>query len=103
MAETGLAESKKTLAASAAAFLDSKVESGACIKFRRGRQVSIDEEMGRYGCVRRAGDLECFWTLDKDDDPNPPITSSGAGSGGGRGAGHRGYRLIRGGGIGVLK
>jgi hypothetical protein len=76
----------------AVAFLDSKIESGACIRFSRSQQVSIDERDGPLSCVRRPGDLECFWTLDKAVDPNPPITSGGAGSGGGRAAGHRGPR-----------
>jgi hypothetical protein len=74
------------------AFLKSKVESGACVNFSKGQQVSIDQREGALWCVRRTGDLECYWTLDKAVDENPPITSGGGGQGGGagRGEGHRG-------------
>jgi hypothetical protein len=77
--------------AKAMAFLDGKVEAGSCIRFTKGQQVSIDERDGALWCVRRTGDLDCYWTLDKVIDPNPPITSTGGGSGG-RSGGHRGHR-----------
>jgi hypothetical protein len=77
---------KDPAGAKAAAFLKGKVEAGACVQFAKGQQVSIEERDGALWCVRRTGDLDCFWTIDKVVDPNPPITSS---SGGARGGGGR--------------
>jgi hypothetical protein len=71
--------------AKAAAFLKAKVDSGACVQFAKGQLVSIDERDGALWCVRRTGDLDCFWTLDRAVDPNPPIASSGPGTGAGGG------------------
>ncbi len=68
--------------AKAAAFLKGKVDAGACVLFAKGSQVSIDERDGALWCVRRTGDLDCIWTLDRAVDPNPPIQSSGGGSAG---------------------
>lgn len=75
--------------AKASAFLKSKVDSGACLAFTKGQQVSIDERDGALWCVRRTGDLDCLWTLDKAVDPNPPIQSGGGGGGGGGRKGRR--------------
>jgi len=77
--------------AKAAALLKSKVDAGLCIQFSKGQQVSIDERDGSLWCVRRTGDLDCYWTLDKAVDPNPLITSSGGGQGGGQ-RGRKGRR-----------
>jgi hypothetical protein len=77
---------KDPAGARAAAFLKGKVESGACLQFGKGQQVTIDERDGALWCVRRTGDLDCFWTIDKAVDPNPPLASS---SGGARGSGGR--------------
>jgi hypothetical protein len=77
--------------AKAAALLKSKVDAGLCIQFSKGQQVAIDERDGSLWCVRRTGDLDCYWTLDKAVDPNPPITSNGGGQGGGQ-TGRKGRR-----------
>jgi len=77
--------------AKTAALLKSKVDAGLCIAFMKGQQVSIDERDGPLWCVRRTGDLDCYWTLDKAVDPNPPITSGGGGQGGGQ-PGRKGRR-----------
>jgi len=77
--------------AKAAALLKSKVDAGQCVQFAKGQQVSIDERDGPLWCVRRAGDLDCYWTLDKAVDPNPPITSGGGGQSGGQ-TGRKGRR-----------
>ncbi len=66
----------------AGAFLKSKIESGACVSFTRGQQVSVDEHDGGFWCVRRTGDLDCYWTLEKVVDLNPPIVSTGGAGGG---------------------
>ncbi|MFY9657241.1 MAG: hypothetical protein WAK01_11755 [Methylocystis sp.] len=83
-------DSKDTSGAKAAALLKSKVDAGLCIQFSKGQQVSIDERDGSLWCVRRTGDLDCYWTLDKAVDPSPPITSSGGAQDGGRQAGRKG-------------
>ena len=75
---------KEPSGAKSAALLKSKVDAGLCIQFSKGQQVSIDERDGSLWCVRRTGDLDCYWTLDKAVDPNPPITSGGGGQGGGQ-------------------
>ena len=67
--------------AKVAAFLKTKIDSGACLQFAKGQQVSIDERDGSLWCVRRSGDLDCYWTLDKAVDPDPPIVSGGGGAG----------------------
>ena len=65
----------------ATAFLRTKIASGECLEFARGQQVSVDERDGAFWCVRRTGDLECYWTLEKAIDLNPPIVSTGGGGG----------------------
>jgi hypothetical protein len=66
----------------AAAFLRTRIASGECLQFARGQQVSVDERDGAFWCVRRTGDLDCYWTLEKVVDLNPPIVSNGGGGGG---------------------
>jgi len=77
--------------AKAAAYLEEKIGAGDCLSFAKGQQVSIDERDGPLWRLRRTGDLDCFWTLQKAVDPNPPIVSSGGGGGGG-GGGRKGRR-----------
>lgn len=74
-----------------AAAMKARIDAGECLLFRKGEQVSIDERDGALWCVRRTGDLDCFWTLEKAVDPNPPIVSSGGGGAGG-GGGRKGRR-----------
>ncbi|MGA8170209.1 MAG: hypothetical protein WB816_05170 [Methylocystis sp.] len=70
-------------------YLKGRVAANECLQFNRGQQVTVDERDGNLWCVRRAGDLDCYWTIDKVVDLNPPITSTGGG-GGGQGGGKRG-------------
>ena len=72
------------------AAMKARIDAGECLNFRKGETVSIDERDGALWCVRRTGDLDCYWTLGKAVDPNPPIVSSGGG--GGAGSGRKGRR-----------
>jgi hypothetical protein len=90
-AKQALKDPRDPSGAKSAALLKSKVDAGLCIQFSKGQQVSIDERDGSLWCVRRTGDLDCYWTLDKAVDPNPPITSGGGGQGGGQ-PGRKGRR-----------
>ena len=58
-------------------FLKGRIDAHECLLFTRGQQVSVDERDGDLWCVRRAGDLDCYWTIDKAVDLNPPLTSGG--------------------------
>jgi hypothetical protein len=71
--------------ASEIAAMKARIDAGECLNFRKGETVSIDERDGALWCVRRTGDLDCYWTPSKAVDPNPPIVSSGGGGGGGSG------------------
>ncbi len=46
-------------------FLKGRIDAHECLLFTRGQQVSVDERDGNLWCVRRAGDLDCYWTIDK--------------------------------------
>lgn len=70
-------------------FLKGRIDAHECLLFNRGQEVSVDEREGNLWCVRRTGDLDCYWTIDKVVDLNPPITSTG-GAGGGQSGGKRG-------------
>jgi hypothetical protein len=70
-------------------FLKGRIDARECLLFTRGQQVSVDERDGNLWCVRRTGDLDCYWTIDKAVDLNPPLTSSG-GAGSGQAGGKRG-------------
>ncbi len=73
----------------AGAFLKGRIDAGECLLFTRGQQVSVDERDDHLWCVRRTGDLDCYWTIDKVVDLNPPLTSTGGG-GSGQSGGKRG-------------
>ena len=62
-------------------FLKGRIDAHECLLFNRGQEVSVDERDGNLWCVRRGGDLECYWTIDKVIDLNPPLTSGGGASG----------------------
>lgn len=62
-------------------FFKGRIDAHECLLFNRGQQVSVDERDGNLWCVRRTGDLDCYWTIDKVVDINPPLSSSGGGSG----------------------
>jgi hypothetical protein len=70
-------------------FLKGRIDARECLLFTRGQQVSVDERDGNLWCVRRTGDLDCYWTIDKVVDLNPPLTSTG-GAGSGQSGGKRG-------------
>ncbi len=70
-------------------FLKGRIDAHECLLFNRGQQVSVDERDGNLWCVRRTGDLDCYWTIDKVVDLNPPITSTG-GAGSGQSGGKKG-------------
>jgi hypothetical protein len=70
-------------------YLKSRVDAHECLLFNRNQQVSVDERDGNLWCVRRTGDLDCYWTIDKVVDLNPPLTSTG-GAGSGQSSGKRG-------------
>ena len=60
----------------AAAYFKAKVESGECMQFVRGQQITVDERDGGFWCVRPSGGLDCYWTLEKVVDLNPPSPST---------------------------
>ncbi|HXY58664.1 MAG TPA: hypothetical protein VEH76_08790 [Methylocystis sp.] len=69
----------------AAAYFKGRIDEGECQQFARGQQVTVDERHEPLWCVRPSGGLDCFWTLAKAIDLNPPIVSNGSGrAGGGR-------------------
>ncbi len=70
-------------------FLKGRIDARECLLFNRGQQVSVDERDGNLWCVRRTGDLDCYWTIDKVVDLNPPLTSTG-GAGSGQSGGKKG-------------
>ena len=55
-----------------ASFLDGRVKSGDCLQLRTDQKVEVDQRDGVLWCVRPAGGLDCFWTLDKAIDLYPP-------------------------------
>ena len=65
----------------AAAYFQAKIGDGKCQQFPHGQEVSVDERDGAFWCVRPSGGLECYWTLEKAVDLNPPKqTTSHSGS-----------------------
>ncbi len=54
-----------------------KIDAPGCLQLLHGQEVSVDERDGPLWCVRRTGDLDCYWTLDKAVDLNPPLVSTG--------------------------
>jgi hypothetical protein len=62
-------------------FLKGRIDAHECLLFNRGQEVSVDERDGNLWCVRRTGDHDCYWTIDKVVDLNPPLTSGGGASG----------------------
>jgi hypothetical protein len=79
----------------AAAYFQTKLGTGECSQFARGQQVTVDERDGGLWCVRPSGGLDCYWTIEKAVDLNPPAPSTtGAGAGAG-GASHPGGRQRR--------
>jgi hypothetical protein len=68
-----------------AAYIKSKTASGDCLQLTRGAQVDVDQRDGVLWCVRPAGALDCYWTLDKAVDlyPANSATSGQSQSGGG--------------------
>ena len=70
-------------------YFKARIDARDCLLFNRGQQVSVDERDGNLWCVRRTGDLDCYWTIDKAVDLNPPLTSTG-GAGSGPSGGKRG-------------
>lgn len=69
----------------AAAYFKDRIDAGECQQLARGQQVTVDERHEPLWCVRPNGGLDCFWTLAKAVDLNPPIVSSGSGGAGGGG------------------
>jgi hypothetical protein len=63
-------------------FLKGRIDAHECLLFNRGQEVSVDERDSNLWCVRRTGDLDCYWTIDKVVDLNPPLTSAGGGASG---------------------
>ena len=71
--------------AKAAAYFKGRIDAGECQQLARGQEVTVDERHEPLWCVRPSGGLDCFWTLAKAVDLNPPIVSKGSGGAGGGG------------------
>ena len=74
----------------AVSYFSTKINAGDCIRLLKGQEVSVDERHSEIWCVRRTGDLDCYWTLEKAVDLYPPIESKGGnGTRQSRSGGHR--------------
>jgi len=69
----------------AVAYFKGRIDAGECQQLARGQEVTVDERHEPLWCVRPSGGLDCFWTLAKAVDLNPPIVSKGSGGGAGGG------------------
>lgn len=68
-------------------FTQAKIADGACTELGRGVMVTADLKRSPLSCVRRSGDLDCFWVASELVDLAPAAAPSPS-AGGRRGGRH---------------